>query len=240
MAPNPAGDYSATLSVVDSSGVDHDRPRCAPITQIGDSAQYTVTAPAFTLPEEGTYQVLVAITDNSAATPITVTGASTATIADAALTAPAQTAIVANTGIALLRHHRRSPPSTTPTPTALPPTSRPRSTGVTAVRISTGTIVGPTGGPYSVEGGHTYAAFGTYTITTVVTDVGGSVVTLTNTATVTDLAAHRHLRELHGAGGPEHRHDRAGHGDRSRHAAPPLPTCSRRSSPGVTARQRRR
>ena len=39
---------------------------------------------------------------------------------------------------------------------------------------------------FDVEGGHTYAAHGTYTITTVVTDVGGSVVTITNTATVTD------------------------------------------------------
>ena len=53
--------------------------------------------------------------------------------------------------------------------------------------ISTGAIAGAMGGPFSVEGGHTYAAFGTYTITTVVTDAGGSVVTLTTTAGVADL-----------------------------------------------------
>ena len=55
---------------------------------------------------------------------------------------------------------------------------------------STGTIAGAMGGPYSVEGGHTYAAFGTYTITTVVTDVGGSVVTLTTTAGVDRSRGH--------------------------------------------------
>ena len=48
-----------------------------------------MNAPAFTIPEEGTYKVVVAVTDSAGTTPITVSGTSQAVIADAALTAGA-------------------------------------------------------------------------------------------------------------------------------------------------------
>ncbi len=52
---------------------------------------------------------------------------------------------------------------------------------------SLGTIVSTGAGAFSVEGTHAYTKFGTYTTTVNVTDVNGAAVTLTGTATVTDL-----------------------------------------------------
>ena len=94
---NPAADYSATVSVVDSAGTSDLIPG-ATITQNGDAAQYTVIAPALTFPDAGTYQVVVAITDNSAATPLTVEGAAQAVIADAPLAAGTPVALELSTG----------------------------------------------------------------------------------------------------------------------------------------------
>ena len=65
--------YSATITVTNSAGIVVAVP-AASITQNGNAAQYTVNAPAFTLPEEGTYQVAVSVTDSGGATPITVDG----------------------------------------------------------------------------------------------------------------------------------------------------------------------
>jgi hypothetical protein len=55
---------------------------------------------------------------------------------------------------------------------------------------TTGTISGPTGGPFSVGGSHTYAEEGSYTITVKITDVDESAnsATATSTAKVADAA----------------------------------------------------
>ena len=53
---------------------------------------------------------------------------------------------------------------------------------------SLGTLVSTGGGGFNVEGGHLYAKPGTYPLTIHVVDAGGSTVTLTGSATVTDLA----------------------------------------------------
>jgi len=55
---------------------------------------------------------------------------------------------------------------------------------------STGTISGPTGGPFTVSGEHTYAEEGTYTVTVTITDVDNSsnTATATSTANVADAA----------------------------------------------------
>ncbi len=186
---NPFTDYSADLSVVNSSGLVTIIPG-ATIAQIGDSAQYTVTAPAFTLPEEGVYHILVTITDNSAMTPITVTGASTATIADAPLTAGPAALLASNTGI--LQSN------------VVVGTFTDGNTGATTTDFtgtinwgdgspaSAATFVATAPGVFEVEGTHAFAnpsPTAGYTITTVVNDVGGSTVTVLATATVTDLAA---------------------------------------------------
>lgn len=48
---------------------------------------------------------------------------------------------------------------------------------------TTGAISGPTGGPFSVTGSHTYIQVGTYTITVVITDVDNPLTTATATST---------------------------------------------------------
>lgn len=53
---------------------------------------------------------------------------------------------------------------------------------------TTGTITGPTGGPFSVTGSHTYITEGTFTVTVVITDVDNPLTTATaiSTANVAD------------------------------------------------------
>jgi hypothetical protein len=55
---------------------------------------------------------------------------------------------------------------------------------------SAGTITGPTGGPFTVSGGHTYADEGTYTVTVMISDVDtpSNTATATSTANVADAA----------------------------------------------------
>ncbi len=147
---------------------------------------FTVSA-AHTYPEEGTFPITVVINDVGGSSTV-VHGS--AVIADAPLTATTpQPTIVAGTGQSL--------PATTVVGTFIDANPMAPVSDFTATidwgdgtPIAQGTIVQPggVGTTFDVEGGHTYARFGTYTVTTVVTDVGGSVVTLTNTATVTDAA----------------------------------------------------
>ena len=183
------GDYSATISIVTPGGNTVVGPiAAASITQNGNAAQYTVNAPTFTIPEEGTYQVVVAVTDSGGVTPITVKGSSYAVIADAALTAVTGVALTpaANTGVLFTNSlvGKFTDANTTAT-----------TADFTAVidwgdgsATSLGTIVSTGAGAFSVDGTHAYTKFGTYTTTVNVTDAGGSTVTLTGTSTVTDLA----------------------------------------------------
>ena len=97
---DPVVDYSATISVYDSGGALTLSVPAASITQIGNWSQFAVNAPQITLPEEGTYQVVVAVTDSGGTTPITVDGVSMAVIADAALVPGPETLLTAHTGIA--------------------------------------------------------------------------------------------------------------------------------------------
>lgn len=88
------GDYSAEISVFNSTGTKVIDVAAASITQIGNSAEYTVNAPAITLADAGTYKIVVAVTD-SEATPFTVSGTSSAVIAGSSVTPPASTNILA-------------------------------------------------------------------------------------------------------------------------------------------------
>ena len=53
---------------------------------------------------------------------------------------------------------------------------------------STGTVSGPTGGPFTVQGDHTYVEEGSFTITTTLKDQGGARSMASSSATITDAA----------------------------------------------------
>ncbi|MGO9811845.1 MAG: beta strand repeat-containing protein, partial [Isosphaeraceae bacterium] len=189
---DPVGDYSATITIVDPAtglpvaGYPVTLP-AGSITQNANAAQYTVTAlaPLPALPEEGTYQVVVSVTDDASANPITASGPSTAVIADADLTAGAVTF---------------TPPApTTGAPVVIAGGFTDANTGAPASDFSAvidwgdgsptslGTVTG-TGGTYSVGGTHTYAKPGTYNTTINVVDDGGETVTLTGAVTAANPA----------------------------------------------------
>jgi hypothetical protein len=179
----PIGDYSAGVEITFPDG--NFEVFAATIAQNGNANQYTVTADQFTLPEEGTYQVTVLVTDSAGATPITVSGSSTAVIADAPLTPGISALLTGNTGV--------------PTPSILIGNFTDGNLGASQSDF-TGTIDWGDGSPNSVAtfqrtipgffnvfGNHTYAKAGVYTVTANVLDVGGSATTVTASFTITDL-----------------------------------------------------
>ena len=139
---------------------------------------------AHTYIEEGTYAYTVTVTDNDGASTIV---AGSAIIADAALTAGTPTLLSANTGIAL------------PNPTVVATFTDANTFATTADFTatidwgdgspeSTGVVVATaTPGMFDVEGVHSFATPGSYTTLVSVHDEGGSTVTVSATATVTDL-----------------------------------------------------
>jgi hypothetical protein len=185
--PNPATGYAASVSIVPSGGgTPITPPGPFTVAQIGTSAQYTVTGDLGVLPEEGNYQVLVTITDNSVATPFSVTAAGTAAIADATLTPDLPVALTPNSGdllsntvVGLFTDNNKNAPLTDFSGTI-------DWGDGTAPTIAT-FVAAATAGDFMVEGTHAYARPGHYDTTVVVSDVGGSKVTLLGFATVTDL-----------------------------------------------------
>jgi hypothetical protein len=155
-----AADYAATISWGDGSS--------SAGTITGSAGQFTVSG-THTYAEEGAYQVTVKVTDVD--TPSnTATANSTAKVADAALTAsPACSATTLHTyqGPTASFSDAASPSGTLSDFSA----TINWGDGTTAA----GTVTGANGGPYAVSGSHTYATTGTFTITTTVKDVGGSV-----------------------------------------------------------------
>ncbi len=190
VSPGPPADYSASIVWGDGS------PATAS-TQI--TSQGTPNGVVFsvfgnhTYPEEGTYPITVTITKPASGSAAIASGQ--AVIADAQLTAAAASTIVANTGNALA--------ASTIVGTFTDANPLAPITDFTATidwgdgsPASAGTITQPhgVGEAFDVTGGHNYATPGTYDPIIVVTDVGGSKVTLNATVgpaaviTVTDLA----------------------------------------------------
>jgi hypothetical protein len=164
-----AAEYSATINWGDGT------PTSAGVIT-GANGSFTVTG-SHMYAEEGKYPVTVTITDVDNPSN-TATANSTALVADAALTSACA-----------------MPPFTAQTysgPTAT--FSDKSSTGTLSDFSATinwgdgssaGTIAGGPGNvPYTVSGSHTYGSTGTFTVTTTVTDVGGSKTTATCSVTV--------------------------------------------------------
>ncbi len=180
------GSYSASISIFDSAGTLAVGPLPATsITQNGNAAQFTVNAPTFSLPEEGTYQVVVSVTDSGGTTPITVSGASSAVIADAPLTSGAAVLQTGNTGITLVGIGVGS--FTDANPGAITSDFTGTIDWGDGSPNSVAIFAGVGGGVFDVSGSHTYAKPGVYTVTTNVFDVGGSTTTLIGSFTITDL-----------------------------------------------------
>jgi hypothetical protein len=202
--PSPIGSYSASFSIFNSSGTMVVGPLAGTVTQIGTSAQFNVDAPSFTLPEEGSYQVVVSVTDSAGSGPITVSAASTAVIADAALTASTTQPNVSTTeasifptpGFGTSQFHG-------PVASFVDGnTGAPVSDFIATIDwgdgspMTAGTVVagppGSTAGTFVIDGSHTYAdsgvngGSGSYPIQVFVQDAGGSRLTLTNTDSVAD------------------------------------------------------
>jgi Bacterial Ig-like domain len=204
---HPVGDYAASIAITNSDGFSLMVPG-ATIVQVGSSAEYTVIAPAFTLPEEGTYQVKVTVTATVGTATYAASGSSLAVIADAHLVTAATQPTVDTTEAAIY-----------PLPVfALPVFSGPVGEFTddnpkgplsdftatidwgdgTSPTVGTITQPGGVGAVFIVSGSHTYAVSGVnsatngglpghYTIQVLIQDVGGSRLTITNTANVADI-----------------------------------------------------
>jgi hypothetical protein len=184
--PQPIGDYSAVISITNAAGFSLVEPAQS-ISEVGSSAQYTISAPSISLPEDGTYTVAVSVTAVGGQSPRTVSGTGTALIVDAPLTAGAAVDLAANTGAALTDTEVGSFADANPT--------APLSDFTAVINWGDGTASSPgtisqpggVGTPFQVTGSHVYATPGNYNTQISVTDVGGSTATLPGMATVTDL-----------------------------------------------------
>jgi len=164
-----ASEYTATIDWGDTTS-------SSAGTIAGSAGSFTVSG-GHTYAEEGTHTVTVTIADaDNAANGAIVTP--TATVADAALTSACGTPAVTTQAFS----------GATATFTDAAPTGTLSDFSATIdwgdSSTSAGTIAGGPGtAQYSVSGSHTYASTGYFTVTTKVTDVGGS----TSTATCRDV-----------------------------------------------------
>ncbi len=185
-SPNTAAAYSATIAWGDG--------QTSTGQVVKDSAGHFHVVGSHTYAEEGAYQVTTTVTQVGFPTPPTVKIASPATVQDAPL------AIIEFTGFTVVEG---APYQGTLlgfadyNPNA--PISDFKATinwgdGTTTTVSGPGAIVGlptaigvvPPQADFTVNGSHAYADAGTYTVKVTINDIGGSTVTGTVTATVTD------------------------------------------------------
>jgi hypothetical protein len=164
--PEVLADYSATIDWGDGT---------APTAgTIGGGPTFTVTG-SHTYAEEGSYVVSITVNHETTGTCIFET---TATVADAALTASG-TPVSATEG-AVFNGNVAS----------FTDTAGAENLSDYTALIDWGDGSTPTAGKIdgslNVSGSHTYPEEGTYTVTTTITDEGGSTITVTSTATVGD------------------------------------------------------
>jgi predicted outer membrane repeat protein len=175
--PDPAStaaEYSATIDWGDSTPT-------TPGTISGPPGGPFTVSGTHMYAEQGTYAVTVVITDNHPSN--TATAHSTARVSDARLSSTCATMPVSAqiyTGPTAIFTDQSSTGT-------LSDFSATISWGDSS--SSAGTISGgPGNAPYTVSGTHTYAATGTFLITTTIADVGGSTTTTTPACSVTIFA----------------------------------------------------
>ncbi len=147
------------------------------ITQATSGGPYTVSG-THTYADEGTFATGVTVTDNQLALN-TATAAGTATIADASITVTGTTVAPQTTNAAFTVPVATFTDGNPTTPLGDFTASIDWGDGTT----SAGTIASPG----TVEGAHTYASHGTYSVKVTVSDSGGSSGSATDTVDVADL-----------------------------------------------------
>ena len=187
----PIGNYSATVNWGDGSG-----PHPATVALIGGSGGnfQVISSGAFTYKEEGIFALTITITDSDAANPnpvpTTAATTSTATIADAPLTASATQPVVPASGV--LNEGVEFIGSVASFTDANPTAPISDFSAIidwgdsSATSLGTITQPGGAGTAFVINGTHTYKDQGSYKITVLIKDVGGSQVTTTSTATIGD------------------------------------------------------
>jgi hypothetical protein len=168
----PASQFSASITWGDGN--------TSAGTVSGGSGSFTVTG-TDTYQEEGSYPVSISITDS--ATGIVQTVTTTATVADAALTAGTLTLSSGSVEGATPSTASFTFTDANPFATTADFTST-ISWGDSTT--TTGTVSGPTGGVFTVTGSHQYAEEGSYTVTVNVADDGGSTTSANGPVTVGD------------------------------------------------------
>jgi hypothetical protein len=187
---NSPGDFTANINWGDGAS------SAGTVTSQGN---LFVVRGSHTYAEEGSYSIKVTIQDDGSAA-ATANTTSTATIADAPLTATG-TPVSATEGASfsgqVATFTDANPAATIADDFIFPPPGSPlRIRNISNVTIDWGDGTGVTeafltqpggvGTPFVVNGTHTYAEEGPYTIKVSITDNGGSKVTATSTATVAD------------------------------------------------------
>ena len=165
-----ASEYSATIDWGDGTSTSAG-------TITGSAGSFTVTG-SHTYAEEGSHTVHVTVqeTDNSATA---ATSMSTATVADAALSGAGKGTLASaasfSGAVATFTDANSSAPVSDFTASI---------NWGDATAASTGTVTG-SAGSYTVTGGHTYAAAGSYTVHVSIADDGGSTASPSTTIVVT-------------------------------------------------------
>jgi PKD repeat protein len=157
------------------------------VTQPGGVGTPFVVTGDHVYAEEGTYTVKVTVMDAGGKT---VTGTSTATVADAALTInlPSGTLTEGNPFSGPIATFSDANPNAPLSDFTTAPGGVTINWGDNTTSTGTVTQAGGTGTDFLISGDHTYAEEGTYTITITVKDVGGATKTATSTVTVGDAA----------------------------------------------------
>jgi hypothetical protein len=178
---HPVSGYAATIQVVDAHNAVVLNVPAASIVQIGNTNSFTINAPSLTLAEEGTYTILVTVSETDVPNAASGTGSGVAVIADAALAATGA-AVSATEGT----------PVTGTVATFTDANLAAPVSDFTALitwgdgHQSLGTITSTGPGAFSVTGTNTYAEAGSYSILVTINDVGGKSAVAASTATVSD------------------------------------------------------
>lgn len=181
--PDPtqnASDFSASVSWGDGT------PATTGTVSGGNGGPYTVTA-SHTYAEEGTDMLSVTVTDTTDPSN-TATATEQVTVADAPLSGSAATLTATaeqSTGPVTVATFTDGNPNATTGD--YPPGNISVDWGDGTSPDTAAAVSGPVDGVFTVADAHTYTSAGTYTFTVTVTDVGGSTLTVSGTATVADV-----------------------------------------------------